>query len=540
MNITYARTLTAGSLVTGLCIIGMFAGLPSPVTAAPPDDQLDVARLRARVGHLRERVTELAGHDDLLDTLHFGWFDRPYARATLAILVKTTSALEREIRLRELGNGAIPDATVRTMLSWAEEAPKRVVAAEPVSGFRPHRLRVMGADFDPASAPTPLFAFVDRATATRHHDVFGDLDLLAALGARVYPRMAGDLYDADAADLIAARVSALAMATVFVGEGAGDSLEEAPEPSDPVLRIRRVSLRELLQGIPNTPGVVCALRDPVYGESWPASLARKAAGRGVLGERFIAADWNPPNTGGSSAGRTAATAAMMWVCALEGQSLTLLPGWRDLRDGSASPFPSILLDPARVEMIASTALDLIRLSESVRPFESTPPLAVVVGADAVHNRDDNAWASWTKPIWKGLLDRQIRFDVLSADRDERQLGGRYPVVFPLRRDEVGDPKSTLLRIERALALQSSHVHRVTVRELDGRLATGVFVRDARIPGGKPCAVLANLSGRSRRVKLRGGPRLGAVSDRVVNQRIAQPGESIPLSPWQVRLLWPSD
>jgi hypothetical protein len=540
MNMTHARASAAGTLATGLCIIVVAAGLPSPVTAAPPDDQFDVADLRARVGHLRERVAELAGHDDLLDTLHFGWFDRPCARATLAILVKTTSALEREIRLRELGNGTIPDATVRTMLSWAEEAPKRVVAAEPVSGFRPHRLRAMGADFDPASAPAPLFAFVDRATATRHHDVFGDLDLMAALGMRVYPRMADDLHDPDAVDLIAARVSALAMATVFVGEGAGDSLEEAPDPSGAALRIRRVSLRELLQGIPNTPGVVCGLRDPAYGESWPASLARKAVGRGILGERFIAADWNPPNAGGSSAGRAAATATMMWVCAIEGQSLTLLPGWRDLRDGSASPFPSILLDPARVEIIARTALDLIRLSESVQPFKSTPPLAVVVGADAVHTRDDNTWASWTKPVWNGLLDRQIRFDVVSADRDERQLGSRYPVVFPLRRDEVGDPKSTLLRIERALALQSGQVHRVTVRELDGRLATDVFVRDARIPGGKPCVVLANLSGRSRRVKLRGGPRLGAVNDRVVDQRIAQPGESIPLAPWQVRLLWPSN
>ena len=109
--------------MSSLCIIGVVLALRSISLSAPPgEDRVDLSQLRARVSQLQERVTELAGDDDLLDTLHFGWLDRPYARATLAILVKTTSMLEREVYLRELGNGAIDDATVRNMLLWSRSA----------------------------------------------------------------------------------------------------------------------------------------------------------------------------------------------------------------------------------------------------------------------------------------------------------------------------------------------------------------------------------------------------------------------------------
>lgn len=94
-------------------------------------------------------------------------------RATLAILVKTTSMLEREVCLRELGNGAIRDATVRNMLSWTKAALERVMVPEPDSGFRPHRLRVTGAGFPAVRAVPPLYAFVDRAMLTRRDDSFG-------------------------------------------------------------------------------------------------------------------------------------------------------------------------------------------------------------------------------------------------------------------------------------------------------------------------------------------------------------------------------
>ena len=542
MTLAQARFVQAGKLMSRLCILGAVLALRSISLSAPPDeDRVDLSQLRARVSQLQERVTELAGDDDLLDTLHFGWLDRPYARATLAILVKTTSMLEREVYLRELGNGAIRDATVRNMLSWAKAALERVMAPEPDSGFRPHRLRVTGADFLAVRAVPPLYAFVDRATLTRHDDSFGDLDLLAAMGMRVYPRMASDLLDPDSADVTAARAAALGMAAVCITAGKDDEATVIAGSGGEVTTIRVASLRDLLEGMPNASGPLCALTGPVIGESWAASLARRAVARGVLDyDRYVTVDWSPPTIRGGSADRTAATAAAMWVHAIEGQSLGLLPGWRDLRDGSASPFPSVLLDPAGVETIARTALDLIRLGDFLRPFGSTPPLAVAVGPDAIHAGDDNAWASWIEPIWEMLLDRQIRFDVIGAHKDKRQLSRRCPVVFSLHRDDAGDRTSVMLRIERALALQSDHVHRITARAPDGRLASDVFVRDARSPGGRPCVAVANLSNRSRRVKLRGGPRLGVVRDVLADELIRQPGESVPLAPWQVRLLWPAD
>ncbi len=523
-----------------LGIVTAIATLPPLASADPPGrEAVRLGRLQTRVAQLEQRVNALAGGEDLLDTLHFAWFDRPYARASLAVLVKEVSMLEREIHLRELGNGAIPDSTLDTMLTWAEKAVKRVGRPEPYPRFRPHRLRVTGASFDDPTW-TPLFAYVDRSTVTRHHVPFGDLDLLAALGMRVYARPVNNRALAGTTELVRARVEALGMATVCV-TARGNATPVFADPNAATAMIRSVSLSDLLQNPPNTGTDRCALKAHALGESWAAWLARRALARGEIGgPRYAVADWAPPVEAVGSQDGPTVLATAMWVDAIEGLSLGLLPGWRDLRDGSASPFPSALLNPARVETVARTALDILYVGpRCTEPFGARPALAMAVGPDAVHPRDDNAWAPWIKPVWEWLLDRQIRFDVV-RDRAGAQPEREYAVMVSLRRDEAENPGSVQRRIEQALGSLREHAIRVTAREPDGSPAAGILVREGRTDDGKACIALVNLTNRQRRIGLCGGRRLGPLADLLAGQTLRRPSESVPLAPWQVRLLWPTE
>ncbi len=531
-----------------LCMVSLLAASSSLASAGPGDVHgLDLDTLRNRVAGLGERVTELAGTDDLPDTLHFAWFDRPYARATLAILVKTTATLQREVRLRELGNGAIDASTIGAMLSWANDALERVVHSPPDSGFRPHRLPLSPGDLPTALRSPPLYGFVDRATATRLDDRFGDLDLIAAAGFRLYPRLSCDVLDEEAARVLGQRAEALGMTVIGVaaprnGARSGDLPRSAPPPIEAALTVQPVTLRAMLDDVPDSPGKpaqILALTDLRWGESLAGSLARRAVARGVWpGARFVVDGWNPPIGSFSHDERNAVVAAAMWIHALQGQSLGLLHGWRDLRDGSASAYPSALVDPARVETVAHTALDLLRLGPKVTRFPATPLLALAVGPDAVDAQDENAWAAWVKPIWEVLLERQIRFDIVRLPAGDNRHRDRYRVVLPLRRDEVGDVSSVAARIERALMSVGEHLQRMTAREPDGTLAADVFITHAQTRSGSPCVAIANLSGKSRRLKLRGAPVLGAAMDVVSNTRVQDPSKLVSLAPRQVRLLWP--
>ncbi len=531
-----------------LRVLGLLAVSSSVVSAGPGDvNTLDVDKLRSRVAGLGERVAELAGTDDLPDTLYFGWFDRPYARATLAILVKTLVTLQREVRLRELGNGAIDASTIRTMLRWGDEALERVMRSSAQNRFRPHRLRLSPGDLPTALRSPPLYGFVDRVTATRRDDRFGDLDLIAAAGFRLYPRLLGEVVDEGVGRVLGQRAEALGMTVIGVaapraGARSGDLPTAAPPPIDAALTVQPVTLRAILEDAPDSPGKptqMLALADSLWGESPAASLARRAVARGVWpGTRFAVDGWNPPTGNVSHDERNAVTVAAMWIHALQGQSLGLLHGWRDLRDGSASAYPSALVDPAYVETVAHTALDLLRLGPKVTRFPAASSLALAVGRDAVDVQDENAWAGWVRPIWDVLLDRQIRFDIVRLPAGDSRQRDRYGVVLPLRRDEVGDVGSVAARIERALMSIGEHLERVTAREPDGMLAADVFITHAQTPSGSPCVAIVNLSGAPRRLKLRGGPVLGAATDVVSNTPVQDPSKLVPLAPWQVRLLWP--
>ncbi len=615
------RLAVAASIACSLPgLTGSAAPAPMPRDTDRPTtsaEESKITALRARLTRLRGRVDELAGNTDLLDTLHFAWFDRPYARATLAILVKTTAVLEREERLRDRGNGAIADATVRSILTWTDNALVRVIAAQPDPRFRPHRLGVTNLEITSGSSPVPLFGFVDRSTSSRQHENFGDFDLLAAIGFRVYPRLRRDILDPDAADLLHRRAGELGMAAIPIDSKEataprghsvrvtaaprGHSARVATAPragraADEPQALTPVTLHALLEGAAISAGAPAGnvtLMDPVGGESWGASLGRRALARGLSGrERFTVADWHVPLTEGGKEPPLAAITAAMWAHAFEGQSLGLLPGWRDLRDGSGSPHRSVFLDPARVETIAHTALDLIRLSRYIKVFDAPRALAVAVGSDAIDQRDDNAWATWLEPAWAALLEGQVSCDVVrqipTATVRERQLSppirtatvrerlargqgdSGYSAVLRLTRSDDADRAEMLSALERALTTHRERQGCVTARDPDGRLAVNVFVRTASSEGteaaaprggrasvaasphgdrpraataprvSRACVALINLSDRFRRVMLTGTPAPGALTDVITSQRIADPAQPIDLGPWQVRLLIPAE
>lgn len=527
-----------------------------PVSSLRAVASVDVSPLKDRVQSLHERVIELAGEGDLLDTLYFAWSDRPYARATLAILIKVTATLEREVDCRYHGNGKIDDATVESMLQWADGAIQRVIHAEPTDDFRPHRMKVTWPDLLDGGKVPPLFTFVDGTQLAPRDPALGDLDILAALGQRIYA--CGDPWWSTVAkfETRARRAEALGIMVVdavpagMAGRCESCLLGNSPRWPELLQCVAWMDFTNLLNGgdllesseFTELPAV---LDDP-NSESLSASLARRAMARGVTGRSTYAAyGWTPPMPEDVS-NRGAVVSAAMWVETLDGQRLTLLESWRDVHAKYWPPRPSIFTDPSGVETIAHTALDLLRLAEFIRPFEARSYAVIKVSRDAMAsgadggdaNRVSNRWAPWVRPIWEALVARQVSFDVVPDRTEEMALRKRYRVVFPLRREECIDPAVAIGKLERRLAQIEEHVYRLTAREMNGTIAADVYVRAGKTPGGKACAAVVNLTARQRALKLRGKPAIGPSRDVISNQQISEPDQRLEFAPWQVRLLWP--
>jgi hypothetical protein len=520
---------------------------------------LDVADLQRRVASLAQRVDELApGGPGApgLDSLHFGWFDRPYARATLATLVKTSAALQREVRLRNAGNGAIPAATLGAMLHWTEDAVDRVLADEPDPRFRPHRVRVLAGEIVQDTAP-PLFAFLDRATATRRHPAFGDLDLLAALGQRVYARTAVDLRDEANFHTLVRRAEFLGMAVVDVLPTATDVQSAEPvaaSPSPGALRVQLLTIAALLtRAAFDSTRPVPAVRDAVAGEPWPSRVARRALTRGVTGRsRCVVGEWSAGPNGSTPAGAGPPIAAAMWLDALDGVSLAVAGGWRDLRDGSASTSPSVFTRPDEIETFARTSLDILRFADAIRSVEAASRragIAIAVSPDAINPRDANRWDDWIEPFFAVLVERQIPFDIVSDAGNRQGLAGgwhgprlrghvlpaRYLVVFPLRRSDAADLNFAIVRLERELATVESLARRRTVRELDGSFPRDLFVRSGDSSDGRDTIAVVNLSTSPRELRIIGGGTLPRLREILSGTLMIGRDGRFTIGPWQSRL-----
>ena len=527
------------------------------VPAAQASDGSDLPQLKERIQALHERVTELAGDNDLLDSLYFRWSDRPYARATLAILVKVVATLDREVDCRGHDNGKIDDATMESMLQWADGAIQRAIQSQPNDGFRPHRIGITWKQLLEGKGVPPLCGFLDGTRFTPQHPAVGDLDVLASLGQRFYGRPLGSRLDGQDGEATAQRAEALGMTVFDISPLVDRSAWKYGNHWDLIRPLWRDRGRyvaytrpaTLFRGKPDGSGdysLLPAVEDTKDGESLAASLARRAMLRGVMETSTYAAyRWTPPIVEAAPQHAQAALTAALWVQALEGQRLALVDGWRDVHDENEPRAACVFLNTTRAETIAHTALDLLRYADFVRECDDTPLIAIAVGEDAVTHETDNpnecaGWSDWTEPIWTGLLSRQVRFDVVRLEPPQEKPKPPYRWVFRLEQASHPTGGSTLERIERGLAQLRDHVYRLTAREMDGTIASDVYVRAGRTPAGKACAAVVNLSDRPRVLKLRGRPAIGASRDIISNQRISEPDQRLEFAPWQVRLLWPRE
>ncbi len=541
--------------------------------------RIDNATLESALEQARARLTRFVPTPDLIDSLYFGWFERPYRRATIALALKTVMLLERELRLRQSGNGVIRDRRLAAVLDWLDSALERATHEAYRAGFRPDRTR-----FDPtailtaprsvdAGASPPRFAFMDRSSATRYDRTFGDFDLLACTGMGAYglgPRIA---VFADRDDGLGGRSQALGIGVVVQTTG-------TESPSASWFAIQPLTLAALLATPDRAPGSspVLAASDPPGGESWGASLARRSLLRVVTpGQSVVVTGWAPPRrTAGTAVPRVArascpcssgapapsATRLAMWVHALAGQQLGVIEGWRDLRDGSRLAYASLATHPDQVETMAHTALDLLYYAGQLGAFRTQAPVAVVIDASAVRRQDPNRWSPEAADLFDTLLNRQLLFDVMPDSRAVRagflkeyrvvlvavDGTGGWPIASAVGETVAHARSGSLADLRRYVeSLPEPMVSRdlraptaFVAYDPDGRVASACLVFNGRAADGEPCFAVANLQARRRTVVIRSTSYPGnpLFRDLLTNEPVAAGRDQVQLAGHQVRLFVP--
>lgn len=542
-----------GDRLRTICGIVAFGCLAWPTprhTHAQGPGELTVGELQDRLSQLRQSRDEWFDPAELLDTLYYGWSDEPYLRVELAVGGKVLTCLKREAGLRRRGNGAMPDSTVLAMLAWAEAAwrgPMPPAASDAGNPFRPNRIDPTTPASSGHRAP-PVFTFADRATITRIDDRFGDLDLLASLGFRAYARWGADWPAGDAGTTLSARARSLGIVSALIEDArradaqADPASRAASAESFPTMFVR-CSLADLTTGGPArlSSGSTIAVADRADGEALSSWRARRAAARALSGERRHAvAGWAPPSAPSSpGAARTQRVAAAMWIDALDGLMLGVLPGWRDLRDGTADAPPSALTDPELISAVARTALDILRLSAYLEPFHAQTAIVVVIDADAVASDDPNRWAAWIAPYLDVLSTRSSRFEIAFAGRGPRAGRLRPASGVPVRRPAAGGDVAALSQFSRLLDDDAASVPAVSVVEVLPARADDLFVAAAEDPTGTPSIAVVNWSNRARSVRIESAKRLPAMRDVITGAGVDGNREAIAMAPWQVRLLVPA-
>jgi hypothetical protein len=512
---------------------------PTPTHAEQPVDlALVVQRLDTRLSELVDPRPEA-----LLDSLYFGWFDQPYERATLAITVQTVELLKQEAAAREQGARKLTDIDVDRLVAWTDEALNRVRRPRQVDGFRPNRVRItLSALLDRQNDPLPLLGVVLSQEVSEGSAAVGEFDLLVSLGFRVVGIPTRSSASLDYQDRLRERADALGVALVYVdpsGRNVPAPISEPPTWQSVPMHSLVSQVFDVGEGGTAYP----SLSDPPGGESLASSLARRALWRGATRRVFPVAAWRPPLRPPQAPDSAAWIPLTMWIQAAEGQALTFLEGWSPPRAGSTQPSAGSnpTFDPEALEAAALCSLDLLQNGERIRAFMKRPYLAVVVGPDAIDPNDKNRWADWTEPVWEGLLDLQVPFDVIpSATMQGRSASQGYDLIFQLERPATPNPELALLRLKYKLAVLPSYMRRLTARDAFGLVADRVWIRGRSIGDERSCVALANLIGKRRTLRLRGGPALGPMRDLRTGEKIPAPSDGVVMEPYQLRLLWPNE
>ena len=516
------RVRSAGLLLLALLAIttlpaasDMAAGqAPSP-TPSPASTPADRAAVQAE-------AYALAGTGDWFDTLYFGWFDRPYARASLACVLTALPPPQAGPAWCQFADTPAACAELAAVLRNCR-APARW------AGFYPHRLPVLDAADGSPALQLPVWALLQHSPAGDDARARSAIDLQAALGLRGYAIPASEWALSAAARR---RATALGMVALTC---AGPAAEPGDEPA---VVVRPVSLCEVLSpdfdAARDRDRRTWALATPAGGETPAAALARFALIRGLRGDGEV---WTVGPAAGWSAGELP-LATRVWSAALAGQRLTVLTADESLSAAVEPLAPLCAWSVGEREQLAHGILDLQRLAPAWAASPAVAPVAVLVPATASATDDAHAWADWTLPYWQALLDRQVRFDVLPADAPAgAALRSRYRAVVPLT--PQADGRNWINRLELRLAAQAEHTMRLTARA-----PTGPFVTDVQVvtgPGWPDAGWigLVNLQNEPRSICLRGGPPLPALRDVLCDEAYPASRGEIRLAPGQVRLLRPA-
>jgi hypothetical protein len=260
--------------------------------------------------------------------------------------------------------------------------------------------------------------------------------------------------------------------------------------------------------------------------------------------------------------------AALWAHVCDGQAVTLIEGWRDLRDGSSIPHPSLALAPWAVESVAHTWLDMLHNRHILQHFVASATVGLVVDNSALDPDHLDRWHPQVARLFDAFCARQIPFDVLPyASAKDSSRWADYDLLFDLTARAAEDTsESKARRSGKGPALvrkaqrpsgsgalsaeafadwaaaridETDPTLRIWATDEKGSLVPDLYVRQARQPSKeKPPVVLVNLSARPRRVLLTGarGLLVGKVVDVLDPRDRPNVSKGVDLDPWQVRLL----
>ncbi len=471
--------------------------------------------------------------DGLIEHLYLDWMAVPYQRATLAVAIKTIDVAQREIDLRGHGAGALTDDQLNHLLAWLDKALD--MGLPRANSLSLNDIRVNAEQWlgeQSPGRPAALFAFADRSTFTQRDRWFGDFDLLACAGFRIYP--VGRNRPLTAADIVALRRHADSLGIELIDAPLGAGLEDTRSAlTRPTARIVPYELAELA-ALPAEVGRLSAVIDPVGGQSWAELAARRALYRGTTGRAYsVAVGLSPPD--GPDRRATERMRAAMWVTAIDGQRLGVLEGWRDIRDGTPTPYPSRFTDPALLETAAHTALDILASDALLRQLQG--PRRLVIRIEPQHIVETNRLSPELLGVVERLLSWQLSFDLCVQPPSDARTD-----VWVM---DWNDPRLAAWGGEKELRSGTLHAGEaqrrewlkaarpVAIRERNGGLAVGVYVRSAR--DGHRVAVI-NLLDAERKLTIDAtavGFSSAEWSDELTGKAC---GESVDFAPYQVRIL----
>ncbi|MGB0716380.1 MAG: hypothetical protein ACPGXK_10905, partial [Phycisphaerae bacterium] len=306
------RSTHSQSLLVALAVVWF---LTSPASA------LDRERLEA----CRESLSPLVDFDGTPEQIWLEWYDRPYARASLAMAYTAYHLLEQSPAEDTAGTDAV--------MAWLEKLPSRI-----------RKDRRMRQSFRPTSKPSLIIAVRDELDAPPITDKFGSMTIFAAAGIGGIIAHLADV-DPAVASAFAARATHLGIPFVISASDAESFCAKEFVDSD---------------GVPGQWTQILADCLWVALKATKSNLDPVSKGPQRLPTAFC--DWNPtapseftdPNSAAQLEDSTARLNAALWMAAVSGVEIVELNGWRTKTSAGETFENHALLHPVRWESIAHT------------------------------------------------------------------------------------------------------------------------------------------------------------------------------------------